>query len=487
MNNKIYYCSEGAMESLWSKSVEMPRFKKLDEDLEIDTAVIGGGFSGLLIAYRLKEKGVDAAVFEADRICSGQTANTTAKITCQHGLIYRRLIDAFGERQARQYATANLRAIGEFEEIIRKEKIGCSFERMPSFLYTSSDIKSLEAEYEAAKRLGIPSSLKNGSALPLRVERSLCFDNQAQFNPLEFASVIASKLKIYENSKVTSAEKGVIKANGKTVRAKNVVVATHYPFINAPGYYFLRLHQARSYAVAFENFGEIDGMYYGIDNGALSFREYKGMIIAGGGSHITGECRGNEFSDIVKKVKIIRPEARENARWSAQDCMPPDSVPYIGRYSKKSKNYYVATGFQKWGMTSSMVAADIVSDMICGVENKNAEIFSPQRGISAAAGELCRHAVRSVNGLALKKLKAPEKSSRQLKNGEGDIVKHEGKTVAAFRDENGKLHITNPDCAHLGCRLSFNSELKSWDCPCHGSRFDVDGRLIDNPSVRDLT
>lgn len=474
------------MESLWSKSVEMPEFSRLDEDLEVDAAVIGGGMAGLLTAYKLREKGVDAVVLEADRICSGQTKNTTAKITCQHGLIYDRLIDAFGERAARQYAAASLRAIGEYEEIIEKEKIDCSFKRLPSYLYTRNDETALSREHEAAKRLGIPSVMMNGSPLPFSVKKYLCFENQAQFNPLEFASAIAPKLKIYEKSKVVSAEKGVLQVNGKTVRAKNVVVATHYPFINAPGYYFLRLHQARSYAVAFENCSEIGGMYYGIDPGALSFREYGNMIVAGGGGHITGESNGNEFSYINKNVKNIWHEATEVARWSAQDCMPPDSVPYIGRYSKKTKNYYVATGFQKWGMTSSMVAADIISDMICGVENENAEIFSPQRNISAAAGELCRHAVRSVNGLAVKKLKMPKKSSSQLKSGEGDIVRHEGKTVAAYRDESGKLHITNPNCAHLGCRLSFNSELKSWDCPCHGSRFNVDGKLIDNPSVKGL-
>lgn len=474
------------MESVWSKSVEMPSFGRLDEDMSVDAAVIGGGLAGLLIAYKLKEKGVDAVVFEAERICSGQTKNTTAKITCQHGLIYERLIDAFGEKRAEQYAQANADAIDEYERIIRKEKIGCSFMRLPSYLYTSADETALKREFEAAKRLGINATLINGSPLPFAVKKLLCFENQAQFNPLEFASAIAKELKIFEHTKVVSAEKGVITANGKTVRAKHIVVATHYPFINAPGYYFLRLHQARSYAVAFEKCSEIGGMYYGIDPDALSLREYKGMIIAGGGSHITGESGGNEFLLISKKVKSIWADASETARWSAQDCMPPDSVPYIGRYSKNKEDYYVATGFQKWGMTNSMVAAEIISDMICGKENKNAEIFSPQRNLSAASGELCRHAVRSVNGLALKKLKIPSKSSSQLKKGEGDIVRHEGKTVAAYRDEQGALHITNPNCSHLGCRLSFNKALKSWDCPCHGSRFDVDGNLIDNPALKNL-
>lgn len=474
------------MESVWSKSFEMPAFAKLDEDLSVETAVIGGGIAGLLIAYKLKEKGIDAVVFEADRICSGQTANTTAKITCQHGLIYNRLIDAFGEKKAAQYARANAETIDEYERIVKKEKIDCSFKRMPSYLYTSADERALSREYEAVKRLGISAKFFSDSPLPFEIKKSLCFEKQAQFNPLKFASGVAKQLKIYEHTKIVSAEKGVISANGKTVRAKHIVVATHYPFINVPGFYFLRLHQARSYAVAFENCSEIGGMFYGIDDGALSFREYGNMIIAGGGAHITGESSGNEFSDIARKVKAVWHDASETAKWSAQDCMPPDSVPYIGRYSKSAENYYVATGFQKWGMTNSMVAAEIISDMICGKENENSEIFSPQRSLSAASGELCRHAIRSVNGLAVKKLKIPAKSSSQLRSGEGDIVRHNGRTVAAYRDENGKLHISNPNCSHLGCRLSFNSEMKSWDCPCHGSRFDVDGNLIDNPAMKNL-
>ncbi|MBQ2847593.1 MAG: FAD-dependent oxidoreductase [Clostridia bacterium] len=474
------------MESLWSRSVEMPAFECLDEDLEAETVIIGGGMAGLLTAYKLKEKGKDAVILEADRICTGQTANTTAKITCQHGLIYDRLIDAFGESKAAQYARANLKAVDEYERIIKKEGIECSFKRLPSYLYTQSDENALNREFEAAKRLGVSAMLMNGSPLPFVVKKSLCFESQAQFNPLKFTSAIAKKLKIYEKTKVYSAENGVLKANGKTVRAKNVVVATHYPFINAPGYYFLRLHQARSYAVAFENCEKINGMYYGIDPDALSLREYGNMIIAGGGSHITGECKGNEFSNIAKRVKEIWKDASETARWSAQDCMPPDSVPYIGKYSKNTSGFFVATGFQKWGMTNSMAAAEIVSDMICGIKNENAEVFSPQRSLSAGAGELCSHAIRSVNGLVIKKLKMPKKSSSQLKSGEGGIVRHEGKTVAAYRDESGNLHIANPNCSHLGCRLSFNSELNSWDCPCHGSRFDVDGRLIDNPSIRNL-
>ncbi len=273
---------------------------------------------------------------------------------------------------------------------------------------------------------------------------------------------------------------------GRNIRAKHIVIAAHFPFIDSSGLYFLKLHQARSYAIAFEDCGDIGGMYYGIDPGTLSFRNHGGLLIASGGSHRTGESSGDEFASVTAKVKAIFPKAGEIAKWSAQDCMPPDSVPYIGRYSEKHGNFYVASGFQKWGMTSAMVAAEIISDMICGIKNENADIFSPARGVAAASCELVRNGLHTADALVLKKLKSPSKSVSQLKNGEGDIVRYNGRTVAAYKDENGVVHAVSPNCTHLGCRLRFNTALKSWDCPCHGSRFDIEGRVIDNPALKNL-
>lgn len=474
------------MESLWNKSVTMPRFDTLENDLEAEAVIVGGGIAGLLTAYKLMEKGADAVVLEAAEICSGQTANTTAKITCQHGLIYKRLIDAFGDKKAQKYARANMQAIDEYERIIGKERIKCSFERLPSFLYTSSDMKAIEEEYKAAKKLGIDAKIEDEVVLPIKIQAALRFDNQAQFNPLEFAAAIAKKLKIYENTAAVYNGDGSITANGRRINAKHIVIASHYPFIDSSGFYFLRMHQARSYVAAYENCGEVGGMYYGIDPKSLSFRNYGSLLIASGFSHRTGESKGDEFERIKTKVKSIFPKAEEIARWSAQDCMPPDSTPYIGRYSEKLGNFYVASGFQKWGMTSSMAAADIISDMICGKENGYADVFSPSRSISSACCEIIRNGLHTADALVLKKIKSPSKSASQLKNGEGDIVRYNGKTAAAYRDENGAIHAVSPNCTHLGCRLAFNPEMKSWDCPCHGSRFDVDGRVIDNPSLRNL-
>lgn len=474
------------MDSIWFNGVMLRMFRPLDKDIETEAVVVGGGLAGILTAYKLKEKGVPCILLEARRICSGQTGGTTAKITAVHGQKFDRLLTAFGEKKAKQYVNANMNAIGEYSRIIKKEDISCGFVRLPFYLYTARETEPVYKEYEAAKKLGINAELLNDISLPVKVTKALRFEGQAQFNPVAFASGIIKDLEVYENTLVDSVENGILRANGKTVKAKHIVIASNYPFVNAPGYYFLRMHRATSYAAAFENCAYLDGMYYGIDPDTLSYRNAEGLLIASGCTHRTGECGGGEFSRISAKVKAIYPKAAETARWSAQDCMPPDSVPYIGRYSRSTENMYVATGFGEWGMTSSMAASEIISDMICGKENKNAEVFSPQRGLGAAACELISNGLKSVDALAIKKLKAPEKNLCNLRNGEGAILKYNGRDAAVYKDENGKIHAVSPDCSHLGCRLTFNPELKSWDCPCHGSRFDVDGKVLDNPAIRDL-
>lgn len=474
------------MESIWYNGVMLRMFEALDKDIETDAVVVGGGLAGILTAYKLREKGVRCVLLEANRICSGQTGGTTAKISAVHGQKFDRLLTAFGEKKARQYVGANKKAIAEYARIIEKENIRCDFELQPFYLYTSKESEPIYREYEASERLGFNGELLNDISLPIKATKALRFEGQAVFNPVAFVSGITDGLEIYENTLVDSVEENVLRANSKTVRAKHIVIASHYPFINAPGYYFLRMHQARSYAAAFENCACLDGMYYGIDADSLSYRNAGGLLIASGCSHKTGECKGGEFAKISAKVKAAYPKASEYARWSAQDCMPPDSVPYIGRYSHSTENMYVATGFGEWGMTSSMVAAEIISDMICGTDNENAEVFSPQRGLGAASCELIANGLKTFDALALKRLKAPGKSMKSLKNGEGAVVKINGRDAAVYKDENGKIHAVSPNCSHLGCRLSFNPELKSWDCPCHGSRFDVDGKVIDNPALKNL-
>lgn len=419
-------------------------------EADYDVIVIGAGMAGLLIAFYLQERGKSVLVLEAKSVASGQTGRTTAKITSQHGLKYSNLIQKVGERKAKMYAQANQDAIKEYDKLIHEKEIECHFKRVPAYLYTKQNPDALKKEVEAATLLGINSFFITETELPFEVTGAACFCNQAQFSPLEFVQAIAKELEIREHTKVTAIRgRGVITEQGTFV-AKQIVVATHYPIRNVPGFYFLRQHQERSYVLALEGCGEINGMYYGVDADGLSFRQEGEYLLFGGSGHRTGEntC-GGAYDFLEQKAKEFYPNCKEVARWSAQDCMPHDGIPFIGRYSIFTPYLYVATGFQKWGMTSSMIAAMLLSDMLCGRKNPYEELFTPQRiNVRASIGNLLVDVGMSVRSLS-------------------------------------KGLFGRPRCAHMGCKLTWNLDERSWDCPCHGSRYEEDGKLLDNPSKKD--
>lgn len=459
------------MKSLWSETIELPKRQTLESDLRAQNVVIGAGIAGVLIAYLLQEKGQEVIVLEAKEIASGQTKNTTAKITSQHGLIYHDLIKNTGMERAMGYARANEKAIQLYKEIITKEGIACHFEEHPSFLYSQKEdgVERLKKEAKAAKSLGIEAEYMRGDQvmeLPFGVMGAVRFENQAQFHPLEFIQKISEKLTIYEHTNVLEVDEHFVITDKYVVVADNVIFATHYPFPIVPGYYFLRQHQSRSYAIAIEGEGvpkDFSGMYFGIDRDGLSLRGAGDKLIIGGSSHRTGkpfqiEARRKEdkypgtICHLRKQVKRYYPDATEVAHWAAQDCMPHDRIPFIGRFSIKHDNWYVATGFQKWGMTTAMVAAMVISDSIIGRENPYAYVFTPQRFlVHAGYKNFLIDVWESIVGL-----------------GSGIFVKKEQR------------------CNHMGCALHWNEEEQTFDCSCHGSRFAKDGTLIDGPAQTDL-
>lgn len=459
------------MQSLWSKTARLPQFEESPEDIRVQNVVIGGGMAGLLIAYMLQRKGQEVIVLEAKEIASGQTKNTTAKITSQHGLIYHSMIKNVGREIALGYAAANEAAIRQFEELITKEGIACHFEKLPSFLYSTdvAGVEKLKKEADAAKDLGLKAEYVEGNKideLPFSIVGAVRFDEQAQFHPLEFIQQLAPKLRIYEHTKVLEVDDYIITTNRGMVVADNIIFACHYPFPIVPGYYFLRQHQSRSYVLALEGRGVpecLDGMYYGIDKDGISLRCADGKLLLGGNSHRTGRKIRTEsaegrkhtsgFCELRRKAKKYYPNAQECAHWAAQDCMPHDHIPFIGCFSVRRDHWYVATGFQKWGMTSSMSAANIISDKIVGKENPYEKVFSPQRLlIKAGFKDFCEDVYESVLGLT-----------------KGLFVKKERR------------------CTHMGCALTWNEDEGTWDCSCHGSRFEEKGELIDNPAQTDLT
>ncbi len=474
------------MESIWRQTCDIAPRPGLEQDIELDTAVIGGGMAGILTADALQRAGKRVAVLEADRIAGGQTQNTTAKITSQHGMIYQKLIRSFGEARARQYAQANQKAVTAFRELIEARQIDCDFEPRDAYLY-GDDLPTLAAEAEAAARLGLPAELTARASLPFPCAGAVRFREQAQFHPLKFLKALAEDLTVYEHTPVRVAEGDILKAGGHTVRAKHIVFACHYPFINFPGLYFARMYQERSYVLALENAPAVDGMFLGADGRGYSLRAWNGFLLFGGEGHRTGENRdGGRYDALRRKAVELFPNCREAAFWSAQDCIPADGVPYIGIYSSSRPNWYVATGFQKWGMTSSMAAARLISDMICGRENPYAAVFSPTRFNETAAGGVLREGGRSVRGLSRLYLQVPAGTADQLLPGHGGIVFLGGRKVGVYKEPDGALHVVDPRCPHLGCQVEWNPDDRTWDCPCHGSRFDRDGSLISGPAQTGL-
>lgn len=470
------------MKSLWSESVSLKKYNSLDRDISVNTVVIGGGIAGLLTAYKLNKREIDTVLIEADRICSGQTKNTTAKITSQHGVIYSKILSFYGQEAAKEYADANQKAISEYEHIIKSDNIRCGFERKNAVLYAMNDKKIIEKEFEAAKAAGIDCYTENRIELPFPVQSALVFRNQAQFNPLEFLSSISEQLRIFEKTKAIKIENGTVITDKGNITAENIVLACHFPFVNFPGLYFLKINQERSYAVSSKWNGNLNGMYIDAVKG-FSFRSYKDNIIIGAGAHRTGKAPDkNPFKMIEKKGKMLFPDFKAENYWSAQDCITLDGLPYIGRFINNNHKIFISTGFNKWGMTTAMTGADIISSMICDDKNYDKSIFSPSRfSVFACAGNICVNTGETVKGFA-NHLKGTAYSAKDVKEGNAEIINYKGKKAGAYRCKGGKLYIVSLKCPHLKCCLQWNSVTKTWDCPCHGSRYDYKGNLIDNPA-----
>ncbi len=427
--------------SVWQDSVAFKEFEKLKGERKTDVLIIGGGICGILCAYLLQKAGVDYILAEGNRITSGITKNTTAKITSQHGLFCEKLIKNAGKEKARMYLEANNEALHTYRELCKN--IDCDFETKDAYTYSLSDRKKIENEIKAVNSLGFKAEFSKTPELPFETKGAVCFKNQAQFNPLKFIAEISKDLNIYENTFIRDITPSAAVSDTGKIIAKKIIVTTHFPFINKHGNYFLKLYQHRSYVSAYRGAKELSGMYIDENLKGLSFRSYKDLLVIGGGSHRTGK-KGGAWEEIQNFADRYYPDTTLKYQWATQDCMSLDGVPYIGKYSKNTPNLYVASGFNKWGMTSSMIAAKILCDMILEKPNDFAEVFLPQRSILKPQ--------LLINGV---------------------------ETTANF------LAPTTRRCPHLGCALKWNKLEHTWDCPCHGSRFEENGKLIDNPATGD--
>ena len=428
--------------SIWTKDVRLPAFGQLQEDVKTDVLIIGGGLAGLLCAYRLTKAGVGCVLIEADRVMHGVSRNTTAKVTSQHGLVYHKLVRRFGTETAYRYWKINEEAIGALGRLARE--VDCDWEEKDHFVFSTGDLRPLEEEMAALIRARIPAQWAQSAPLPMPVTGAVRFANQAQFHPLKFANYLVQGLRIYENTRANQFVGNRVTTQYGTISASKIIVATHFPMLNKHGMYFLKLYQQRSYVLALENGPQVEGMYLAAEENGLSLRNAGKLLLVGGGGHRTGK-KGEGWQPAEEFARKYAPHAREVCRWATQDCMSLDDLPYIGTYSKSTPDLFVATGFNKWGMTNSMVAAMVLEDLVKGKENSYAPMFSPSR--SMLRPQLACNGVEATVNL---------------------------------------LTPTAPRCPHMGCSLKWNPREHSWDCACHGSRFDQNGKLLDNPATDNL-
>ena len=429
------------MESIWN-DYELPRFRPLAGDTKTDVLVIGGGVAGLLCAHALRQAGIHCIVAESDRIGRGITKNTTAKVTAQHGLIYHKLIEQFGAETAGLYLNANQAAVSALRKLCRNAD--CDWQDRTNYIYSVSDRTALETELTALQSLHFPAELEQHLPLPFPTVGAVAFRAQGQFHPLKFLEHICMDMTIFENTPVRELTPYAAITDYGRIFADSFIIATHFPFLNKHGSYFMKLYQQRSYVLALENALAPGGMYLAAEENGLSFRHHGDILLLGGCGHRTGKPGGG-WQRLEECAMEFYPKSKIVRRWATQDCMSLDRIPYIGQYSKNTPNLYVATGFNKWGMSSAMVAAGILTDLVQRKPNQYAEAFSPSRSML--------HRQLGINLL---------ESTKNL------------------------LTPTAPRCPHLGCALKWNQQEHSWDCPCHGSRFSEDGELIDNPATGDL-
>jgi glycine/D-amino acid oxidase-like deaminating enzyme/nitrite reductase/ring-hydroxylating ferredoxin subunit len=492
--------------SIWATTTVETSYPPLPRSgMSFEVVVIGGGIAGLTTALLLKRAGFNVALLEARRIASGTTGYTTAKVTSLHGLTYARLIREQGEEKARQYADASQAALELVASLVTDDGIDCGFERQSAFTYTEDPDKvaDIEDEVRAARSLGLPAALTTTTDLPWEVMAAVRFQDQAQFHPRRYALGLTRLIegdgcRIFEETRaldIDTAGNGVtVKTEHGDLNAGYVVQATHLPFHDPAGL-FARAAPSRSYCLAAEIDGAVpQGMYLSADNPVRSLRPHRSgeteYLLVGGEGHKVGQ--GDFTTTRYAKLEAwVRDRFTVKAidfRWSAQDYMPADEVPYIGRLSPNSERLFVATGFRKWGMTSGTAAGMILKDLILGQSNPWAEVFDATRlDFAPSASKLIKenaNVAKRFFGDRLSALVAPEIDS--LKPGEGAIVRSGHGKVAAYREMGGMVKALSPTCTHLGCVVSFNDAEQSWDCPCHGSRFDIEGHVIEGPAVEPL-
>ncbi|MEA3204372.1 MAG: hypothetical protein QOI63_2054 [Thermoplasmata archaeon] len=492
----------GQHESVWIATAPGKRHRALAGDVEVDVAVVGAGIVGVTAAFLLKRAGKTVALLDRQHLVASVTGKTTAKVTSQHGLAYHQLARRFGDEDMRRHAAANQDAIGFAEGLGKELGIASHWTRAPNYVYSTDKghVEDLRREAEASARLGLPAAFTTDTELPFPVAGAVRFDDQAHFHPREFLLGLAERIPgdgshVYEDSPVTALEDGdtcTVTTPGGRVRSRSVIVATHIPILDKVSY-TVRMVPKREYGIACPaGQRRIKGMYVSMDDPRRSVRPFAGpdgaMLVFVGETHPEGE-RADE--DHIGRLASFAREfgAGEPAyHWSSQDSYPFDDLPLVGKHSPRAKNTWAATGFRAWGMTQGTVAATLLVDRILGKDNPLAGLYDPFHAKrilkELVAPKLVEGTVTAVKQLVGKRLAPGPKG--ELAPGTGRVESRGLHKVAVYRDAHGKEHCVSAACTHMGCILAFNPLETSWDCPCHGSRFGVDGQVLHGPATEPL-
>jgi glycine/D-amino acid oxidase-like deaminating enzyme/nitrite reductase/ring-hydroxylating ferredoxin subunit len=493
-------------ESYWTESANVNQYPVLEESIATDVTVVGGGISGITTAYLLAQAGLKVALLEAGKLLHGTTGHTTAKITAQHDLIYDELVTMQGSETAKLYYQANHDALQFIKQTIEQHQIECGFSVQDAYLYTNSDeyISKLDKEMAAYEKLGINATYVDRIPLQVASKAAIVMHKQAQFHPLQYLSALADKFVeaggfIYEQTTAIDVEEGplpeVITSKGHRIKCKHVVSCTHFPFYDGHGFYFARMHADRSYVLGIHVEEAIpEGMYLSAEDPKRSIRyvetaESAKLLLIGGQSHKTGQgvCTINHYEEL-KRYAVKQFQVKDIAyRWSAQDLVTGDKIPYIGRITSSSTNVYIATGYHKWGMTNGTAAALLIRDLITEKENAYEPLFSPSRSMSlGTVAKLVMDNADVAKHLVAGKIEMVHKRLEDLAADEGSVVRLHGKRAGAYKDVNGNLFLVDTTCTHMGCEVEWNNGDRTWDCPCHGSRFAFNGDVVEGPAEEPL-
>lgn len=493
-------------ESYWRASVDVPAYEKLTHNIQVDIGIVGGGITGITAAYLLSRQGFTVCLVDSGTFFSGTTGNTTAKITVQHGLIYDELVKHFGLENAQKYYQSNQEAHQFIEKKIKEYKIACHYTKDDAYLYAESAQfqEQLETEYVAYEKLHISSEVITTTALPFKVKNAIVMKDQAYFHPLYYLQTLLEKcemnnVQLFENTRAITVEytknPSIITEDNHRITCRYVIQASHYPFYDGTGFYPIKMYADRAYVIAAKTKKVISGMYINAETPTRSIRPAlvngEQVLLFAGENHKTGQSKVpmmNHYSSLSNFANTHFTVEHIPFRWSAQDYTTLDKIPYIGRVTKHQHNVFVATGFRKWGMTNGTNAAQIITDLILEKENPYAELYSPSRNIALdpSLRKIIMYNADVAKHLVKGKLENPKEKISSLKSNEACVVIIKGNRVGIYKNEKEKLFAVDTTCTHLGCELQWNNAETSWDCPCHGSRFTIEGEIINGPAEKPL-